>query len=163
MLLTPLGSKNSWPATGQYSWVWIFLGWSSASSANCRLLFPAQRLNHKSNGKRFTVKGHCTIGQWREILEGQLTHCSCLETIKRETCAAVLRVFLASVLKVSRVSVSSSTGLAYCSAMARLDALHQIVRCLAAVVWPWKPSCFMWLKTADEERHRYYPFTGNIH
>lgn len=58
----------------QYSWAWIFLRRGPASWAKPRnMLFPIQQLNHKSKENRFIVKGHCTVCQWREGSDVQLT------------------------------------------------------------------------------------------
>lgn len=38
------------------------------------------------------MKGHCTIGQWRGISEEQLTHCSCLDSVKNRKMRYILRV-----------------------------------------------------------------------
>lgn len=66
-------------------------------------LFPAQQLNHKSKENRFTVKGQCTVGQWRESSEGQLTHC-CLDTRNRKVCY-ILRVAVVAALRCLSVSL----------------------------------------------------------
>ena len=126
-LLTSLGCNNTWSAMVHYSWVWIFLRRSPASRAKpSSLLFPAQQLNHKTNGNRFTVKGHCTIGQQRGISEGQLTHCSCLYTINRGRCATFL--FWAGALNVSQ-----------CFPQCRYtSAAAQLMKCSTGKVWPWR-------------------------